>query len=103
MHWPGDLGESKKVELHSRLDVIRKWGQFYDGLCLSVGQTDQCRHKAVLGKADIVSPFSEKGGLRSCEFHSDFFSGFIMVLDRHCLMFREIVTPNRATMAPTSL
>ena len=71
MHWPRDLGESKKVELHSRLDVIRKWGQFYDGLCLSVGQTDQCRHKAVLGKADIVTPFSEKGGLRSCEFHSD--------------------------------
>ena len=26
MHWLGDLGKSKKVELHSRLDVIRKWG-----------------------------------------------------------------------------
>ena len=73
MRWPGDLGESKKAELHSRLDVIRKWEQFHDSLCLSAGQTDQCRHKTVLGKADIVTPFSEKGGLRSCEFHSDFF------------------------------
>ena len=69
----GDSGESKKVELDSRLDVIRKWGQFYDCLCLSVGQTDQCRYKDVLEKADTVTSFSEKGGLRPCEFHNDFF------------------------------
>ena len=100
----GDSGESKKVELDSRLDVIRKWGQFYDCLCLSVGQTDQCRYKAVLGKADTVTSFSEKGGLRSYEFHNDFFfPGFIIVLDRHGLMFREIVTPNREPVATISL
>ena len=100
----GDSGESKKVELDSRLDVIRKWGQFYDCLCLSVGQTDQCRYKDVLEKADTVTSFSEKGGLRPCEFHNDFFFLWLyhgLRLTR--LMFREIVTPNREPTAPISL
>ena len=34
----------------------------------SVGKADQSRHKAVTGKAEIVTPFSEKGGLGFCGF-----------------------------------